>query len=198
MALLRFGKTPALTSRSISSSIRSSTVIAIFAFAMVRYYVIPVPRASFAGIDAAVRRLASPGVPRVARADPAGPAARFAASSIPAAYSLISRRRSPALRRLSSRRANGSEAKLRRGPVGGRLSGTTLAATNDLSAGSVCKRRDAVTLGRKKGLQPRASERPAGSFSFKLGRAVHLLTLKPRLRIWMRYKRVKSALDWLA
>ncbi len=49
-------------------------------------------------------------------------------------------------------------------------SGATLAATNDLSAGSVCKRRDAVTLGRKKGLQPRANERPADSFSFKLGR----------------------------
>ncbi len=66
---------------------------------------------------------------------------------------------------------NGSEAKLRRGPVCGRQRGATLAATNDLSAGSVCKRRDAVTLGRKKGLQPRASERPAGSFSFKLGGA---------------------------
>ncbi len=50
-----------------------------------------------------------------------------------------------------------------------RQSGATLAATNDLSAGSVCKRRDAVTLGRKKGLQPRANERPADSFSFKLG-----------------------------
>jgi hypothetical protein len=46
------------------------------------------------------------------------------------------------------------------------LSGTTLAATNDLSAGSVCKRRDAVRLGTKKGLQPRADERPADSFSF--------------------------------
>jgi hypothetical protein len=56
-------------------------------------------------------------------------------------------------------------------PREGRLSGTPLAATNDLSAGSVCERRDAVTLGRKKGLQPRASERPAGSFTFKLGRA---------------------------
>lgn len=65
---------------------------------------------------------------------------------------------------------NGSEAELRRGPVGGRLSGTTLAATNDVSVGSVCKRRDAATLGKKKGLQPRANERPAGSFSFKLGR----------------------------
>ncbi len=65
---------------------------------------------------------------------------------------------------------NGSEAKLRHGPGCGRASGATLAATNDLSAGSVCKRRDAVTLGRKKGLQPRANERPADSFSFKLGR----------------------------
>ncbi len=50
-----------------------------------------------------------------------------------------------------------------------RQSGATLAATNDLSAGSVCKRRDAVTLGRKEGLQPRANKRPADSFSFKLG-----------------------------
>ncbi len=66
--------------------------------------------------------------------------------------------------------ANVPEAKLRRGPGCGRASGPTLAATNDLSAGSVCKRRDAVTLGRKKGLQPRANERPADSFSFKLGR----------------------------
>ncbi len=55
-------------------------------------------------------------------------------------------------------------------PGAGRHSGTTLAATNDLSAGSVCKRRDAAALGRKKGLQPRANERPAGSFSFELGR----------------------------
>ncbi len=51
-----------------------------------------------------------------------------------------------------------------------RQRGATLAVTNDLSAGSVCKRRDAVTLARKKGLQPRANERPAGSFSFKLAR----------------------------
>jgi hypothetical protein len=65
--------------------------------------------------------------------------------------------------------ANDSEAKLRRGPVCLRQSGATLAATNDLSAGSVCKRRDAVRIGRKKGLQPRANERPADSFSFKLG-----------------------------
>ncbi len=69
----------------------------------------------------------------------------------------------------SSSRPNGSEAKLRRGPACKRQSGATLAATNELSAGSVCKWRDAVTLGRKKGLQPRAYERPADSFSFKLG-----------------------------
>jgi len=49
----------------------------------------------------------------------------------------------------------------RRGPVGVRQSGRPLAATNVQTAGSVCKRHDAVHLGRKKGLQPRASERPA-------------------------------------
>ena len=51
-----------------------------------------------------------------------------------------------------------------------RQSGAALAATNYLSAGSACKRRDAVALGTNKGLQPRANERPADSFSFKLGR----------------------------
>ncbi len=81
-------------------------------------------------------------------------------------------------------RANGSEAKLRRGPVGGRLSGTALAATNDLSAGSVCKRRDAVTLGRKKGLQPRANKRPADSFSFKLAGALRYVTDSPTVSTW--------------
>jgi hypothetical protein len=49
----------------------------------------------------------------------------------------------------------------RRGPVGVRQSGRPLAATNVQTAGSVCKGHDAVHLGRKKGLQPRASERPA-------------------------------------
>ena len=34
-------------------------------------------------------------------------------------------------------------------------SGTPVAATNDQSAGAICKRRDAVHLGRKEGLQPR-------------------------------------------
>jgi hypothetical protein len=38
----------------------------------------------------------------------------------------------------------------------GGQSGTPLAATNKMSAGSVCKRRDAMHLGRKEGLQPRA------------------------------------------
>jgi hypothetical protein len=37
------------------------------------------------------------------------------------------------------------------------------------SAGSVCKRRDAVTLGRNEELQLRASERPATSCSEELG-----------------------------
>jgi hypothetical protein len=45
--------------------------------------------------------------------------------------------------------------------VGGRQSGRPLAATNVQTAGSVCKRHDAVHLGRKKGLQPRANKRPA-------------------------------------
>ncbi len=60
---------------------------------------------------------------------------------------------------LCLRPPNDSEAKLR-GPVGGRLSGTTLAATNDLSAGSVCKRRDARDAGEEKGASA-PSERTA-------------------------------------
>jgi hypothetical protein len=44
-------------------------------------------------------------------------------------------------------------------------SGTPLAATNEMSAGAIRKRRAAVKLGRKEGLQPRADERPAGSCS---------------------------------
>ncbi len=52
-----------------------------------------------------------------------------------------------------------------------RQSGAPLAATNVTTAGSVCKRRDAVRLGRKEGLQPRASERPAVGCSEKLGAA---------------------------
>jgi hypothetical protein len=49
-----------------------------------------------------------------------------------------------------------------------RQSGAPLAATNVETAGCVCKRRDAVHLGRKEGLQPRASERPAVGCSEKL------------------------------
>jgi hypothetical protein len=49
-----------------------------------------------------------------------------------------------------------------------RQSGAPLAATNVKTAGRVCKRGDAVRLGRKKGLQPRASERPAVGCSEKL------------------------------
>jgi hypothetical protein len=52
-----------------------------------------------------------------------------------------------------------------------RQSGAPLAATNVTTAGSVCKRRDAGRLGRKKGLQPRANERPAVGCSEKLGGA---------------------------
>ena len=47
--------------------------------------------------------------------------------------------------------------------------GAPLAATNEMSAGAICKRRDVVTLGRKKGLQPRANERPAVGCCDELG-----------------------------
>ncbi len=50
-----------------------------------------------------------------------------------------------------------------------RQSGAPLAATNVKTAGCVCERRDAVRLGRKTGLQPRANERPAVGCSEKLG-----------------------------
>jgi hypothetical protein len=91
---------------------------------------------------------------------PAGLAANFHRDSLPPQFG--SGRTIPSTLSLdvSSRPANGSEAKLRRGPACVRQRGATLAATNDLSAGSVCKRRDAVTLGRKKGLQPRAKNGP--------------------------------------
>ena len=56
-------------------------------------------------------------------------------------------------------------------PVPQRQSGAPLAATNVKTAGGVCKRRDAVHLGRKEGLQPRANERPAVGCSEKLGGA---------------------------
>jgi hypothetical protein len=52
-----------------------------------------------------------------------------------------------------------------------RQSGAPLAATNVKTAGCVCKRRDAVRLGRKEGLQPRANERPAVGCSEKLAGA---------------------------
>jgi hypothetical protein len=54
-----------------------------------------------------------------------------------------------------------------------RQSGAPLAATNVKTAGSVCKRRDAVRLARKEGLQPRANERPAVGCSEKLGGGCH-------------------------
>ena len=67
-------------------------------------------------------------------------------------------------------------------PVPQRQSGAPLAATNVKTAGCVCKRRDAVRLGRKEGLQPRASERPADSCSEKLGSSLPTLpsTQRPR------------------
>ena len=72
--------------------------------------------------------------------------------------------------------------------MGGRLSGRPLAATNVKTPGSVCKRRDAVHLGRKKGLQPRASERPAVACSAELGgqprETTELLLNLKRFRDW--------------
>jgi hypothetical protein len=68
----------------------------------------------------------------------------------------------------TSRAPNGSLTQPRRGPGRLRQSGAPLAATNVKTAGSVCKRRDAVRLGRKQGLQPRANERPAAGCSEKL------------------------------
>ncbi len=65
---------------------------------------------------------------------------------------------------------NGSLTQLRRGPGRQRQSGAPFAATNVKTAGTVCKRRDAVPLARKEGLQPRAGERPAVGCSEKLGR----------------------------
>jgi len=73
----------------------------------------------------------------------------------------------------SFRQPNGSLTQPRRGPVGQRQSGAPLAATNVKTAGSVCKRRDAARLGRKEGLQPRASERPAVGCSEKLARRMY-------------------------
>jgi hypothetical protein len=67
-----------------------------------------------------------------------------------------------------------------------RQSGAPLAATNVKTAGSVCKRRDAVRLGRKKGLQPRANERPAVGCSEKLGATGNTCRFgvkSPRLRL---------------
>ncbi len=68
---------------------------------------------------------------------------------------------------------NGSLTQPRRGPARQRQSGAPLAATNVKTAGSACKRRHAVHLGRKEGLQPRASERPAVGCSEKLGVTAH-------------------------
>jgi hypothetical protein len=81
------------------------------------------------------------------------------------------RRVEAALSRRTVRPPNGSLTQPRRGPVRQRQSGAPLAATNVKTAGSVCKRRDAVRLGRKKGLQPRANERLAVGCSEKLAAA---------------------------
>jgi len=62
-----------------------------------------------------------------------------------------------------------------------RQSGAPLAATNVKTAGSVCKRRDAVRPGRKEGLQPRASERPAVGCSEKLAGGLRTAELLCRL-----------------
>ncbi len=55
---------------------------------------------------------------------------------------------------------NGSLTQLRRGPGAERQSGAPLAATNVKTAGSVCKRRDAVRLGRKRGFSPEPTNGP--------------------------------------
>jgi len=70
--------------------------------------------------------------------------------------------------------------------VGGRQSGGPLAATNVKKAGCVCKRHDAVHLGRKEGLQPRASERPAVSCSQKLA-SLGTSALFPASQVMRRY-----------
>ena len=56
--------------------------------------------------------------------------------------------------------------------------GAPLAATNEMPAGAICKRRDVVTLGRKKGLQPRANERPAVSCCDELDGAAYVIWVK--------------------
>jgi len=54
-----------------------------------------------------------------------------------------------------------------------------VAATNDHSAEEICKRHDAVRLGRKKGLQPRSGKRAADSCWQQLGGAKHGAMLGP-------------------
>ena len=70
------------------------------------------------------------------------------------------------------RRPNGFLTQLRRGPVCHRRRDAAFAATNEISAGSVCKRRDAMSLGRLPSrLGRRANERPAVNCCEELGRA---------------------------
>ena len=64
-----------------------------------------------------------------------------------------------------------------------RQSGAPLAASNVKTAGSVCRRRDAVHLGRREGLQPRASERPAVGCSEKLAAGVPVGSIISRMRL---------------
>jgi hypothetical protein len=97
---------------------------------------------------------------------------RLAAATRRAAGVRFLRRRG--YREAFNRPSNGSLTQPRRGPVGPRQSGAPLAATNVKTAGCVCKRRDAVRLGRKEGLQPRASERPAVGCSEKLAGVVRI------------------------
>ena len=74
------------------------------------------------------------------------------------------------LRTMMFGRPNGSVTQLRRGNRRHWRRGTALAATNEMSAGASCKRRDATALGRLTSrLGRRANERPAVSCCDELG-----------------------------
>src|SRR5687767_149152 len=72
-------------------------------------------------------------------------------------------------------------------PRAGGPSGAPLAATNDRSAGRVCKRRDAVRLGRQKRLQPRARRTARRQLQREVRRHV-LDGGQPQLRLAYCYK----------
>ena len=93
---------------------------------------------------------------------------------------------------LYRRPPNGSVTQLRRGNRCHWRRGAPLAATNEMSAGAMCKRRDATALGRLPSrLGQRANERPAVSCCDELGGA-------PRdVRIIFRVVRVELV-GWLS